>query len=249
MIVNTFWIGRKMGPVHAACLRSFLRNGHDVVLHSYGVPEDAPKGLRIFDASKLMGENEIIAHRETGSLSIASDIYRYRMQREGLGLYVDCDVYCVKSFTDSPYIIARECDTYFNNAILKIPQDSTLLRNLLDASEDRYFVPPWLPKKKILKRKILKNVGFGKHISRQPWGVIGPKLLTYYVNELGLQEHALGADKYSPLHHSMSHMLFQRGLTVSDLITARTIGLHLYNANIKGREIVEDSPLYEILHT
>lgn len=248
MIVNAFWIGRKMGPIHAACLNSFLRHGHDVVLHSYGLPDDAPKGVRIYDASRLMSDREIITHKDTGSLAIAADIYRYRIQREGLGLYVDCDVYCVRPFEDSEYILARECDTYLNPAVLKVPHNSELLCNLMQASENHYFIPPWLSKGKYIKRNFLNKIGFRKHVSKQPWGVIGPRLLTHYVNTMDLNEFVSGADRYSPLHPNMSHMLFQAGLSVSDLVTSRTFGLHLFNAGLKDREIIHHSPLYEILH-
>lgn len=236
-----------MGPIHAACLSSFVRNGHDVVLHSYGVPEDVPNGVRIFDASKLMNEAEIITHKDTGSLAIASDIYRYRIQREGMGLYVDCDVYCVRPFIDQEYILARESDSLVNPAILKVPQDSQLIKKILQCSEDSYFIPPWLPEKKIRKRKFQKIFGRGKHVSEQQWGTIGPILLTYWLDKLALGDLVSAADVYSPMHFDMSSLLFERGLVVNDLITSRTLGLHLYNAKLKGREIVKDTPLYEIL--
>lgn len=119
-----------MGAIHAACLRSFVRNGHDVVLHSYSVSAGVPKGVRIFDASKLMCESEIIPHKDTGSLAIASDIYR--IQREGLDLYVDCDVYCLKLFLYQEYTFARESDLQINPVILKLPQDCKLLKKYFE---------------------------------------------------------------------------------------------------------------------
>lgn len=249
MIVNTLWIGNKLGAVHSACLRSFLRHGHQVVLHAYEQPCDMPSGVTLFDARRLMAEEEIVVHKGSGSLALASDIYRYRIQREGLGLYVDCDIYCIRPFVDADYILSRECDSYYNPAVLKVPQGSDLLLNLLNASEDSYFIPPWLNKTKYIKRKIQKKMGFGKHISKQQWGVIGPKLLTHYIKKMDLHHLAEGAHKYSPVHPNMSHLLFERGLSVGDLVTSKTLGLHLFNAGLKGRAVVECSPLYEIIHT
>lgn len=55
-IINSVWIGKKLGPVHAACLRSFVRHGHEVVLHTFERPEDTPDGVKIFDAKLLMDE-------------------------------------------------------------------------------------------------------------------------------------------------------------------------------------------------
>lgn len=247
--VNTVWIGKKLGPVHAACLRSFVRNGHDVVLHAYGKPDDTPDGVRLFDANKLMGEHEIFAHKSTGSLSIASDVYRYRIQREGLGLYVDCDVFCVKPFIDSEYIFSWESNVLINNAIIKFPANSELLHSILKASEDPYFIPPWLPNKKQRKMRIKKMIGRGKHISDQIWGVIGPALLTHHVQRLGLENLAAPIDIYSPMYGLLSNLLFEEGLTVSDLVTSRTVGLHLYNSGLKGKEIKPNTPIYEIINS
>lgn len=249
MIVNSVWIGKKLGPIHAACLRSFVRHGHDVVLHAYGEPEDTPKGVRLFDASKLMGENEIFAHKSTGSFSIAADIYRYRIQREGLGLYVDCDVFCVKPFIDRDYIFSWECNSQINNAIIKFPQNSELLKSILEASENPYFIPPWLPPLKRFRSHLRQAVGRGKHISRQPWGVIGPKLLTYQVKRLNLSQHAAPIHRYSPVYASVSNMLFEEGLTVRDLVTSQTEGIHLYHSGLPKKEIKPNTPLYEIINS
>lgn len=68
VLINTIWIGGEMGPVHAACLRSFIRHGHDILLHCYERPKDAPHGVQFFDARKLMNENEIMRHKKTGTL-------------------------------------------------------------------------------------------------------------------------------------------------------------------------------------
>lgn len=246
--VNSLWIGKKLGPVHAACLRSFIRHGHDVVLHAYGKPDDVPDGVRLFDANKLMGENEIFAHKSTGSLSIASDVYRYRIQREGLGLYVDCDVFCIKPFTDHEYIYSWESNKLINSAILKLPQKSELLEAILEASENNYFIPPWYKKTKQLRFKLRKRLGFPKHIANQHWGVIGPTLLTYHVERLGLESLAAPIDIYSPMYGLLSNLLFEEGLALKDLITSRTIGLHLYNSGLKNREVKPNTPLYEILN-
>ncbi len=249
MIVNTVWIGKKLGPIHAACLRSFVRHGHNVVLHAYGRPEDTPKGVQLFDASKLMNEEEIFAHKDTGSLSIAADVYRYRIQREGMGLYVDSDVYCLSEFSDSEYILSYEANASVSNAIIKLPHDSELLKSILDASEDRYFIPPWFSKRKRRKLALRKAFGFPVHVANQKWGIIGPDLFTYHVNRLGLKDKLAPSDIYSPLYGGHTNLLFEEGLELANLITPRSIGLHLYNSGLKGKEIRPNTPLYEIINS
>jgi hypothetical protein len=72
--VNAIWIGDPMGPLHAACLKSFMGVGYRVILHAYSRVADAPPGVEYFDANKLMSSESIVRHSKTGSLALASDI-------------------------------------------------------------------------------------------------------------------------------------------------------------------------------
>lgn len=247
--INFFWVGKKLGVLHASCLRSFIKQGHEVILHGYEKPEDAPAGAILADARKLMPEHEIFRHKETGSLAITSDIFRYRLQREGMGLYVDCDVYCVKPFPNQEYVLTWENNTLLNPAILKVPADSQLLRHLLEASENPYFVPPWLSKTKRNKLLLRKFIGRPKHVAQQEWGVIGPQLLTHYVKSLGLEAYSSAADIYAPVYGGMTNLLFEEGLTIQDLITHRTVSIHLYNQGLLNKPIVPNTPIYEIINS
>ncbi|MBX8784743.1 galactosyltransferase Lgt5 [Ochrobactrum sp. GRS2] len=248
-IVNTVWIGKQLGPIHAACLRSFLRNGYDVVLHSFGVPEDVPEGVRLFDASKLMSLQEIEIFRKNSRLAFASDIYRYRIQRENMGLYVDCDVYCLKPFAETEYIFGWESSELICNAVLKIPAESHLLKKILEASEDSYFIPPWLKTRRRNRMTLRKKLGFPVHVADQPWGVIGPQLLTHYVRELNLTDHVSSIDTFYNMHFECTNLLYEPGLSVLNLTSGRSSALHLYSSRLKLNNIPAGSPMDEILNS
>lgn len=247
LIVNTIWIGGELGPIHAACLRSFVRQGHDVVLHTYARPHDTPDGVRLFDANKLMKQEEIVLHKKTGSLTLAADRYRYRILREGMGLYVDCDVYCLQPFPQDQYVFGWEDDDTINNAVLNMPHDSELLKHIIKASEDDFFIPPWRGKNKILYARLCKAIGLPVHVSRQKWGTIGPRLISYCVKELGLEDEASPLDVFYPVYFKQLDLLYERGLTIADITTPRTLGVHLYNSLLKDRSVVAGSPLHAIL--
>lgn len=247
VIINTLWIGKELGALHAACLRSFIRNGHDVVLHAYGRPVDTPAGVRLFDANKLMKEEEILVHKRTNSLTLAADRYRYRILREGLGIYVDCDVYCVQPFAPAEYLFGWHSDDTINNAILNAPQDSAFLNAVLAASENPYFIPPWLNKYQKNLYNIRKAIGFPRHIANQRWGTIGPSLITNCVKTHGLTSHASAIDVFYPLHWEHLPLLHERGLHIKDLTTSRTMGIHLFNSALKNQTVIDDTPLAEIL--
>jgi hypothetical protein len=60
--VHAFWIGGGLGPMHVACLKSFVRIGHRTVLHVYDDPADAPPGIELADAAKILPRDRIITH-------------------------------------------------------------------------------------------------------------------------------------------------------------------------------------------
>lgn len=247
--VNMVWIGDTLGPIHAACLRSFLRHGHDVVLHSYGRPHDTPDGVRLFDAGKLMKETEVEVFKRHNLLAYASDIYRYRIQREGMGLYVDCDVFCLEPFADEEYVFTWESGHLIANGILKIPHDSELLKRILKDSENPYFIPYWYSRRKKRKMALRKLLGFPKHVVKQEWGVIGPQLISYHIKQLELTHHAQSIDTYLNLNSQHVPLLYEEGLRVCDLITPRSIGLHLSSSVRPLKEIIPNTPLYEIVNS
>jgi hypothetical protein len=119
-VVNAIWIGKAMGPAHAACLSSFLRTDHQVVLHTYGEVADAPFGVRYADANSLMQEDQLIRHNATGSFSLVTNLMRYELLRRGLGLYVDCDVFCLRPMSDRESIFGWESRDYLNSAVLNL---------------------------------------------------------------------------------------------------------------------------------
>src|SRR5690606_2869061 len=100
--------------------------GHSVFLHTYNEIEDLPQGVVILDANLIIPKNKIIKHKKTGSYALFSDIFRYELLKKIDGLYVDCDVYCLKPIEkpESGYLLSFEDDKLINGAVLALPKDS-----------------------------------------------------------------------------------------------------------------------------
>ena len=130
--VNAIWIGPELGQIHAACLRSFRRQGHRVVLHCYRRPADTPADVETSDAAGLLPEDRIIRYRGNGSYALFSNLLRYEVLKAGLGLYVDCDMFCLRPIQDADYIFGYEgiFRGSISNAVLKLPSDSPTLAAL-----------------------------------------------------------------------------------------------------------------------
>ncbi len=245
--VNAFWYGPRLGAIHAACLRSFLRHGYRVVLHVYEAPEDLPDGIELFDANRLLDRKKIVPYRRNGGFSFAANLYRYRILEAGLGLYVDCDVFCLKPLPDAEYVFGWEDMHLVNNAVLKAPADSEMVRRLIAMAEDPGLIPPWFERRERRRLKWRKWLGRPVHPSAMRWGTTGPGLLSHLVKELGLQQHALPIDTFYPLHYNQVSLLNDPGLSLADLVTPRTVALHLYNAIVKDLAIAPGSALDEII--
>lgn len=245
--VNMFWHGHKLGVIHAACVRSFIRNGHTVIMHCYERPSDLPEGVRVFDAAKIMPFEELHPHYETGSVSLGTNRYRYRMIAEGFGLYSDCDMFCLRPITDARYILGKEQDNIINGAFLKFPPDSDLAHTLIEATQDYYFIPPWFRSSKKRRLSIRRKLGRGVHVGQHPWGVWGPQLLSHYVNELDLLPEVAPIDRYYPVHPWQTTLLSDPELCIADLVTPRTEAIHLWHKLLSSEAPPHGSPLWEMI--
>lgn len=243
--IHALWIGDRLGPVAAACLRSFARAGHPVVLHGYGDIEDLPASVRLSDAGMVIPRENIIRHRESGSYALFSDIFRYELLRREPVVYVDCDVYCVRPVEAADYVMGYESDAIINGAVLSLPTDCPMLKDLLHATTDRSFIPPWISRSKAARLRLRKLAG-RRGIENLPWGSLGPRALTYLAEKHGVAGRAEPPDVFYPVEMNRTSLLFDRELSLEDLVTPRTKCIHLYNEVLRRKgayEIPPGSPL------
>jgi hypothetical protein len=228
-VVNTIWIGDTMGSVHAACLKSFVVTGHQVFLHAYREVSDAPPGVWYADANDLLPEDKLLRY-PNGSYALSSNLMRYELMRQGWGLYVDCDVFCLRPMQDADFIVGFEDDYYLNCAVLKLPPDSALVASLRSIKEG--WMPHW----------IQPNAdGSTTSLTEMPWGTSGPQALTHFVREHGLIDRALPFDVFYPVYSNRVGSFYDTGLTLANLTTPRTRYVHLYQSLGRGQE-VESTP-------
>ena len=239
--INSVWIGRELGAVHVACLRSFLRQGHKVVLHCYAPPHDVPIGVEIADASSLIPEAQIARYLEGGHFALISDLLRYEIA--GNGLYVDCDVFCLRPIENADYIFGLGHNYGIQNAVLKLPQDCPALANLRAIKNSPVFRPPWQKAKRV---GWLRVGGEAKPLEELKWGTIGPGALSYYAKQHGLMQYAAPIARFYPVHWTCTSMFLDPSLSLKDVVTSRTDALHLYHNSWKTSSIPEGSPLWEI---
>lgn len=248
--VHALWVGPRLGPVAVACLRSFPRAGHRLVLHVYQRPDDLPADIEIADANRTIPEDRIVRHGRTGSLTLFADIFRYELLASGAEVYVDCDIYCVRPLHRADYIFGMEDDSGLNNAVLALPASSPMLEALRTASREPGFIPPWYSARRKLELRVRKGLGVPKKLADMRWGVIGPQAITHYAREFGVLKHASPPDVFYPLDLRRTSLLFDPHLKIADLVSSRTVCIHLYSEMIRrsgNRDIPPTSPLGRML--
>jgi len=242
-VVNATWVGPTLGPIHAACLRSFVRHGHRTILHVYEPPTDLPEGVELADANLLLPKSDRIRP------GIFSDLLRYELLASGAGLYVDCDVFCLRPIEDEDYVYGWTKTGFINGAVLKLPPDCPALAGLLRMKDIRWSIPPWLSWKRRVYGLARLAVGMPLGLDDLPWGSTGPVALTWFLRRHKLEIHAQPVDAFYPTEYR-EHDLVNPDLRIEEIITPRTTLLHLFHQNlVKGelRDIPSTSPLGRLI--
>ena len=95
--VQMLWVGGPLSALERLTLTSWLANGHEVHLYSYGKPANAPKGLRICDAREILPA-EADTHNSAGGQGPVrfSDRFSFALLQALGGIWVGIDVVCLR---------------------------------------------------------------------------------------------------------------------------------------------------------
>jgi hypothetical protein len=165
----SFWQG-PLDPIAWSCLASFAAAGAALRVYTYAESLDAPPGVEFADARTICPDETLTRrYLVAGEPSLASfaDLFRYRLLRRSACCWVDADLLCLRrpDFAAAPLVFGRQPDFegpgLINNAVLKLPSDHPLLAGLIARAE-----------------AIVDT--------EQPWGAIGPFLLTALADRHGV---------------------------------------------------------------
>lgn len=194
----------------AGCLNSFARLGHKVVLHTYGAVLGVPPSVSTADASATLPAANILRYRQSGNPSLFSNYFRYKLLSRKDAIWIDTDVYCIRPLDMAdPYLFGREDEHHINGAVLRLPLESPLLRNLLNLFEGPTHRPPWVTRRRWAAARILATCEGDRVWSAAPWGATGPAALTWYVRDAGLVPLAQPSSAFYPVHWSEAARLGQ----------------------------------------
>ncbi len=249
--INCFWFGGLLGEIEQVCLLSMLKQGHKVRLFGYETLLNVPFGIEIADAREVLPRNEFIFHRASGSPALGTNRLRYRIMKRGLGLWLDTDVILIKSIGQGDeYIFGWEDDAFINNAVLYLPMNARITEEICNFADQNYPIPPFYDPATRTELERREKLGLPVGVQDLPWGVYGPKALTYFAQKNNLHCFAKPKEVFYPVHWSEIHALLASEYNGWGLITTSTIAVHLWNdalrrpskirpSNPVGRLIIE----------
>ena len=178
--VQGLWIGERLSVMEQLSIRSFLANGHDYHLYTYGPVAGIPEGTTVLSAVDVIPAARMWRYADHDSYAGFSNHFRYKLLLERGGIWADCDVVCLRPLDLRPHAIASE-DTDDGgvqraSCFLAAPAGSALMRRAVEICE-------------------------GSDVRTLKWGDTGPKLLTRLVEELGFRFAVLPTRAFCPVPH------------------------------------------------
>lgn len=250
MDLNSLWIGPKLPPLQRLCLASAVAVGCRVRLFVYDPVEGIPEGVEVADGREVLGLDKMIRHRESQSVALFSDRFRYEILGKHLGAWIDTDVLFLKApEATGDLLVGWEDHGLVGSAFIWIRPGHPLIGQLRRYAFDDHLVPGWLGGWDRLYLWLRKAIGFPQHVSDAEWGVIGPDLLTWLLRKNNLLTEARPVSWSCPLPYAERHRIGDGSYDWRQWITSGTDCVHLWNHGLTKEDRFRMPDEGSLLHT
>jgi hypothetical protein len=178
-VIQSLWIGDALSVMEQLSISSFLKNGHEYHLYVYDEIKNIPAGTALKDAAEILPSSRIFRHKNLGTFSSFSNIFRYKLLLERGGYWADTDVVSLKKFDlEKEYVFAEEeimKAKRITGNIIKSPPGAEIMRFCLETS-------------------------MAKDPQSLYWGQIGPDLITAAVHKFGLESEVMPYGNFNPIN-------------------------------------------------
>jgi Alpha 1,4-glycosyltransferase conserved region len=233
--LNSLWVGDDIGDVGRLCVSSARQLGHPFTLYSYTprLLRDLPSGVEVRDAREVMPECKLVRYSGTDAVQLGANFFRYELQAQKLGYWVDMDFYFVKPLDfASDYVFGWEYEGWINNALLRVPADSMMAQDLcaLPGTNRR---PPWFGPRRSLAYYWKRLTKGRVRVQDLPWGTYSSGMTTYLAKKYGVAELAQKPTVFYPVRWRDAHALFGPAEGVEAMITEDTRAVHLWYSRLE----------------
>lgn len=211
MLTHMFWAYGKLGKMENMCVNSFIKNGFELNIWTYGKNEINVEGAAVRDAREIIPESLVFLN-QAGSYAGFSDLFRYSVLCCYGGLWADTDVVALKpalKLPKKPFLVterSRQNQISINGNLIFNPVRK--YGNLVDLA-------------RVYAERFPKN--------EITWSEIGPALLTAIIKSYPMH----GFDIYPPEFANQINYWDCPGIFIDENIDFPFIDdmhfLHLYN--------------------
>lgn len=205
-IVQGLWIGPRLSAMERMSISSFLANGHEYHLYTYGPVEGVPPGAVVRDGCEILPRSMIFRYTGFDTVAGFSNFFRYKLLLERGGWWADADVVCLRPFDfDGEHVFGAELapgEVVVGSGIIRAPAESRAM-------------------------KYAWRVCAAKRTDELRWGETGPRLVQEAVRECGLEGSVMPFEVFSPLCYSEWRRVLEPG-GVGEFGPA-THAVHLWN--------------------
>lgn len=251
-VICSFWHG-SLSFLERVCIASFIEQGHRFVLYAYGAVDGLPRGCELVDAETVIPQSEMFFYKGSRSPAVFADFFRLALMQREVGIWADCDVYCVRAFKDLPdYVFGVENDANWrngwrdeiNNAVFLCPPKSELLEKLLSVFAPGAF-PAGMPFWRAAEVRLRRALGEDLPAHHMQFGATGPWPLNHAVRELELTKFIMPRSAFYPMPYGTAVDLLEPETRLADRIRADTFGVHMWHSALTGRgtsEMLQPKP-------
>jgi Alpha 1,4-glycosyltransferase conserved region len=219
-----------------------VKHGHHVTLWCYEPIEDVPTHVKLADAETILPKSSITRHRQSGSLAVFSDRFRYHLLRRQSATWLDVDVLLLHPLdSTSPYLFGWETPTSICTAVMRLPSGSPVLEDLIGLADATLPVPGWWTPEQKLRQRLRGLIGRQRRAEDMNWGSLGPAAFTYFLERRNLAKFALPVETFYPIHWNNTALFFASPDAISTRLTDKNIGVHLWSSS-SIRERRSESP-------
>ena len=242
--IGTYWYGPALGPLERACLISMMEQGHSVTLFCHEKVGCVPDGVETCDAREVTGDRPVLFFENSTqkgnakSPALFTDLFRYHMIDQTGMVWLDLDAYLLKPLRmpKHGYIFAWDRKT-IAGGVLALPHSSASLKDLVSFCENEYPVPPFFSYVADRKARLLfmRAIGRPVHVSRQKWGVWGPRALTWFLTRNHEDHYALETRLLYPIDWRDPSPFFLPSDEVKESYLKDAVSVHLFGSQMREK--------------
>lgn len=249
-LIQTLWSHGSLSTMERLCLRSFMKNGHEVHLYVYDEVHNIPDGVIVKDGNEVLPQSQYDYKRFINNGTFA-DYFRYKLLLERGGWWVDTDLICVQPFSFPDEHVFGRMGPWFDKPPVqtrdrRLRRSVPLTTGLVPSNPETAIsnncmrAPAGSPIMKYMWQECCKH-----DPAKVQWSVeVGPMLVDRAVSMFNLQSSVRDTKAFNPVdYHHVRKFIDPTATWVFD---GSVYAVHLWNDLWTGRTNWEDKHTWQI---